>query len=191
LKSDVVAQFEDRAAVEGEYERGLQTLRYRNDRIDGYPSRLHYFTDWIGDNQRKRLLRDITGELGGIEDLSRIDFMSTHPDAYRQLAEPTNVEAIRQIEARLSAVGRRFIPQADIAAVTDRISNGDIIAVTSTVAGLDIAHTGLALWVDGTLRLLHAPLVGDAVQISDVTLAERIARIDGQDGIIVARPLER
>ena len=63
-------------------------------------------------------------------------------------------------------------------------------AATSTVAGLDVAHTGLALWVDGTLRLLHAPLVGEAVQISETSLAERILRIDGQDGIIVARPHE-
>jgi len=63
--------------------------------------------------------------------------------------------------------------------------------VTSTVEGLDVAHTGIALWVDGTLRLLHAPLVGEAVQISEVSLAERIESIDGQDGIIVARPIER
>ena len=38
---------------------------------------------------------------------------------------------------------------------------------------------------------MHAPLVGDSVQISEVTLAERIQRIEGQDGIIVARPLDR
>ena len=57
VKSDVVGRLADRAGVEGEYERGLRALRYRNNRIDGYPSRLHYFTDWIGDNERKRLLR--------------------------------------------------------------------------------------------------------------------------------------
>ena len=190
VKSDMVGQLADRAGIEGEYERGLRALRYRNNRIDGYPSRLHYFSDWIGDNELKRLLLDITQELGGIEDLSPIYFMSTHADAYRQLSDPANVEAIRVTEARLTASGRYVIPQSEIAAVAHRILNGDIIAVTSTVDGLDVAHTGLALWVDGTLRLLHAPLVGDAVQISAVSLAERIQRIDGQNGIIVARPLE-
>jgi len=59
------------------------------------------------------------------------------------------------------------------------------------VPGLDVAHTGIALWVDGELRLLHAPLVGEVVQISEASLAERILRIDGQDGIIVVRAVER
>ena len=53
-----------------------------------------------------------------------------------------------------------------------------------------MAHTGLALWIEGRLHLLHAPLVGEAVEISEVPLAERILRIEGQDGIMVARPVE-
>ena len=55
--------------------------------------------------------------------------------------------------------------------------------------GLDIAHTGLALWVDGKLHLMHAPLVGTVVEISKLPLADRIQGIEGQDGIMVARPL--
>ena len=100
------------------------------------------------------------------------------------------VEEIRDAEARLSARGRVFIPQNAIAAAAPSIQDGDIIAATSTVAGLDVAHTGLALWVDGTLRLMHAPLVGEMVQISETSLSDRIQRIGGQDGIIVARPNE-
>jgi hypothetical protein len=58
------------------------------------------------------------------------------------------------------------------------------------VAGLDIAHTGIALWRDGRLHLLHAPLVGKSVEISVLPLAERIQGFSAQDGIMVARPLE-
>jgi hypothetical protein len=75
--------------------------------------------------------------------------------------------------------------------VAEGIRDGDIIAATSTVAGLDVAHTGLALWVDGALHLLHAPLVGDSVEISQLPLAERILELSGQDGIMVARPVAR
>ena len=85
---------------------------------------------------------------------------------------------------------RIYIPEQDIAAVADRIENGDIIAATSTVEGLDIAHTGIALWVDGQLHLMHAPLVGDSVQISELSLADRVLGKKGQDGIMVARPLD-
>ena len=191
VKSDARASLTDRASVERHYESTLTSLRYRDGVIDGYPSRLHYFTDWIRDNEGKRLVRDVTAEIGGVEDGEPIDFMSTHTEAYRQLSDAENVRRVVEAEGRLTAAGRHFIPERDIAGVADQIHNGDIIAATSTVEGLDVAHTGLALWVDGTLRMLHAPLVGEAVQISEVTLAERIGRIDGQDGIIIARPVER
>jgi hypothetical protein len=36
---------------------------------------------------------------------------------------------------------------------------------------------------------MHAPLVGSVVEISEVPLAERLQRINAQDGIMVARPL--
>ncbi len=100
--------------------------------------------------------------------------MTTHTDAYRQLSDPATVELVRGTESRLSQAGRVFVPESRIVEVSDRIEDGDVIAATSTVAGLDVAHTGLALWVDGTLRLMHAPLVGDSVQISEVTLPQRI-----------------
>src|SRR5690606_7368267 len=138
----------------------LTNMRYRGGELAGYPSRLHYFSDWIADNERKGLVRDITRELGGVVDPEPIRFMSTHVDAYRQLSDPANLEAIRRIEAVLSERPRYYIPEDRIAEVAPRIRNGDIIAATSTLEGLDIAHTGVALWKDGELHLLHAPLVG-------------------------------
>src|SRR5262245_4452684 len=36
----------------------LQLIRYRGGKIDGYPSRLHYFSDWIFDNAEKKVVRD-------------------------------------------------------------------------------------------------------------------------------------
>lgn len=187
IKNGGAARLDDRATLETEYEQVLRALRYRNGFIDGYPSRLHYFSEWIADNERKRLLTNISVDLGGVLDPEPIDFMSTHPDAYRQLEDPRALEDIEVIERRLSRQGRHYIPQEHIAEIAGEIRNGDIIAATSTVEGLDVAHTGLALWVDDELYLLHAPLVGEAVEISDRPLAERIQAISDQDGIIVAR----
>ncbi|MGE0160869.1 MAG: N-acetylmuramoyl-L-alanine amidase-like domain-containing protein [Gemmatimonadales bacterium] len=180
----------DRPAAETAYARLLTELRYRGGVLDGYPSRLHYFSDWIADNARRGLVTDLRTALGGERDTEPVDFMSTHPDAYRQLADPANLERVRESERVLTAAGRTYVPEDRIADVAPRIQDGDIIAATSTVAGLDVAHTGLALWQDGELHLLHAPLVGDSVEISTVPLAERILSIGGQDGILVARPTE-
>jgi len=189
LGLDAIRSLGNRELSEQRYESLLKSVRYRGGDIDGYPSRLHYFTDWVGDNADRGLVRDISRELGGSLDTEPIDFMSTHTESYRQLGDPSFVALVRQAEQRLTDSGRYFVPQDRIDEVVDRIQDGDVIAATSTVRGLDVAHTGLALWVDGTLHMLHAPLVGEVVQISEVSLADRIQRISGQDGIIVARPL--
>ena len=180
---------EDLERFRAAYRRELTRVRYRGGVLDGYPSRLHYFSDWIADNEAMGLVEDISQEVGGVADPTPIDFMSTHPDAYRQLAAPDVLEAIAETEARLASVRRHYLPAAAIPARQHLIRSGDIIAATSTVPGLDIAHTGIAVWRGDELRLLHAPLVGSHVQLDDDSLAERIRRIDGQDGIMVARPV--
>ena len=46
------------------FQRLLRKIRYRQGRLQGYSSRLHYFSDWIHDNQKKGIVRDVTAEIG-------------------------------------------------------------------------------------------------------------------------------
>jgi hypothetical protein len=178
----------DPAAARATYEGYLTDLRYRGGALSGYPSRLHYFSEWLADNQARGHLRIVTSELGGVEAAEPISFMSAHPEAYRQLADSAVLAEIVAMEGRLNAAGPRlYVPEARIAEIADGIRSGDVIAATSTLEGLDVAHTGLALRIDGRLHLLHAPLVGRAVEISELPLAERIVAIGSQDGIMVGR----
>jgi hypothetical protein len=191
VRHDGTGLLADPPAARARYEQYLRELRYRGGTIDGYPSRVHYFSEWLAENERGGRLRQITRELGGANDPEPIDFMSTHRAAYRQLADPGVLDAIRAMEARLNrGLPRWYVPESRIAAVAGQIRNGDVIAATSTVVGLDVAHTGFALWREGKLHLLHAPLVGRSVEISEQPLATRILEIKSQDGIMVARPIE-
>ena len=169
----------------------LRRIRYRDGRIGGYASRLHYFSEWIRNNEEMGIVRDVTRELGGVPTDEPIGFMSANREQYDALQDPATLARIAAIEERLSARTRYYIPEGRIAEVAPRIRDGDIIAITSALRGLDIAHTGFALWVDGRLHFMNAPLVGKDVSISELPLAERVARIEGQDGIMVARPLDR
>jgi len=188
IRHDGSAALGDRPDAEARYARYLEDIRYRGGRLDGYPSRLHYFSEWLSDNAARGELRLLASELGGVEDTEPLSFMSAHPAAYRQMAEPGVAEAIRAMEHRLNAgPGRWYIPEDRISAVAERIHDGDIIAATSTLPGLDVAHTGIALWRGGELHLLHAPLVGKSVEISVLPLAQRILDIKTQDGIMIAR----
>ena len=81
-----------------------------------------------------------------------------------------------------TAAGRWFIPQDRIAGVADRIHDGDIIAATSTVPGLDVAHTGLALWV-GRDAPPHARAARGRLGADQRRAAgRRIRRIPGRTG---------
>ncbi|MGE0442766.1 MAG: N-acetylmuramoyl-L-alanine amidase-like domain-containing protein [Gemmatimonadales bacterium] len=191
IRRDGVAALADPAAARSRYEGYLREWRYRGGRLDGYPSRLHYFSEWLADNAARGRVALLARELGGVRDTEPITFMTSHRSAYRQLADSAVFAAIADRERILNAdPGRWYLPKAAIAAAAAGIHDGDVIAATSTLPGLDVAHTGIALWVDGTLHLLHAPLVGKNVEISTLPLADRIRDIKSQDGIMVARPVD-
>jgi hypothetical protein len=175
----------------GEFLQRLERLRYRDGALRGYTSRLHYFSDWLADAEAKGLVRNVTRDLGGEPLRKRIHFMTSNRNAYRQLRDdPVLVDSMRRVEERLNGMELYWIPQERIAEAAPGIEEGDIIAITTRVEGLDVSHTGFATWVDGRLHLLHAPDVGQPVEVSSRPLAERIQAMRQQTGIMVARPLE-
>ncbi len=172
------------------YLKHLEQLRYRDGILMGYPSRLHYFTDWIRDNSEKGLVLDITEGLGGLPVQKKINFMGSHPELYPALASEKNLERIRENEAELSAEDFFVLPAESVSKVEDQIRDGDIIALATSVEGLDVTHTGLALRkADGRIHLLHASTRG-AVEVSKVPLSDYLKGIKGNTGIIVIRPLD-
>ncbi len=167
----------------------LEEVRYRKGKLEGYPSRLHYFTDWIRDNEQKGLVRDITEELAGVTVYKDINFMGTHRDLYPFLAEDANYKQMRKIEKSLSGEPLTILPQAEVAQREDKMQSGDIVALATDIGGLDVTHTGIAIRMDnGRIHLLHASTVGEVV-ISDQPLADYLKGIKRNIGIIVARPL--
>ena len=175
-----------------DYENELTKIRYRNGKIDEYPSRLHYFSDWLYDMNKRGIGKDITKEIGGVPYKKKIDFMSTHVNSYRQLKDnPKFVDEIAAIEKQISSRKNYYVPQEKIESVEKKIENGDIIGITTNVDGLDIAHTGIAIRMDdGRIHLLHAPNVGYKVQITEKPLADYIKGIKKQTGIMVLQPEE-
>lgn len=191
VRRDGVAALADSAAARTRYEGYLRSIRYRDGVINGYASRLHYFSDWLAENARAGHLIVVSAELTSVEDARPIDFMSSHAGKYPALADSATLATIILVENRLNTgPPRRVIPKDSIAGLVSQIRDGDIIAAASTVAGLDITHTGFALWRDGQLHLMHAPLTGQPLEISPLPLAERIQKIQGQWGIMIARVTE-
>lgn len=70
------------------------------------------------------------------------------------------------------------------------IKSGDIIALATSINGLDITHTGIATREkDGRIHLLHASTGSMEVEVSKLPLADYLKGIKSNTGIMVARPL--
>lgn len=173
------------------YLKEIENIRYRNGKMNEYPSRLHYFSDWIFDIDKRGLVKNITKEIGGVKINKKINFMTSHIDSYRQLKEnPDFVEMIKKIENEISSRDYYYIPQEKIEEVESKIQSGDIIGITSTLDGMDIAHTGIAIRLeDGRIHFMHAPNVGKKVEITSKPLADYVIGIKKQNGVMVVRPL--
>jgi hypothetical protein len=170
--------------------REVERLRYRGGVRDGYPSRLHYFSEWIADGTRRGTVRDLGPELGAVDDARPLRFMSQHRASYPALRSDAVFAAIEERERTLDASPRHLVPTDRIAGGMDRIRTGDVLAFATSIAGLDATHTGLAYRdPQGVLRALHAPLSGGRVQVSRNALPQYVAGINHSTGILVARPL--
>lgn len=175
-----------------DFQNELKKIRYRNGIIDEYPSRLHYFSDWINNLGKRRLIKDITKEIGGVPYDNKVNFMSTHTSSYQQLGNnPKFIEKMEMIEEIISMRSYFYIPQNNIKAVEENIISGDLIGITTNIKGLDIIHTGIAIRLDDDrIYLLHSSQTGNKVQISKKPLADYIKRNKNQTGIIVVRAIE-
>lgn len=179
-----------------DYKEQLQFLRYRNGTINGYASRLHYTTDYWHEAEKKGILKVVTKEIFGAQNVQEIpkpiNFMSTHRTNYKQLV--ANDENFAKIKAQEDEINKRteyYLPKEKLHLFADKVHHGNLIGITTNIPGLDISHTGIAVRMpNNALHYLHAPNVGYKVQITDVPLYEYVAKNKKQTGIIVGRVRE-
>ncbi|MBV8379354.1 MAG: DUF1460 domain-containing protein [Paucibacter sp.] len=171
----------------------LRVTRYRDGVQDGYVSRLHYTTDWIWDNARRGHVKDLAAELPGAAPFTqKVGFMSSHPQAYRQLhAHPEWVARIRQVEEQINARPKLFVPLAQVAAIEPLLQTGDIIGVATDAPGIDIAHTGQCFKdAQGVAHFMDASSAPSRMKVSlEGPIHQAIAWSPRNTGIVVARPL--
>ena len=166
----------------------LEHIRYRKGNQNDYTSRLHYFTDWMFDNERKGLIIDVTKKIGGEPYQKMINFMSSHTSSYPALVSDTSlIGTIKQSEKELNNRKHFYIPEDKIQKIENQIKNGDLIAITTKIKGLDVSHTGIAIHLNERLHLMHASSKAKKVVISDTPLAEMIQKNRLQSGIMVSR----
>lgn len=176
--------------LSGCFQNHLKEIRYRGGVIDQYPSRLHYFSEWLVDNQSKGYLKIISDDFGDITFNSKVGFMTANASKYPQLAQnPSFVDEMKTIETRISKLDFKSVSESQITRKNDLISSGDIIAFCSDIEGLDITHVGFAYRKEKQLHFIHASTSGNQVVISEKSLADYVRNRDNVYGVLVARPV--
>ena len=175
--------------------RQVERDRYRDGRCTGeYLSRLHYLEDWLADNDRRGLVRDLTRSLGGtsVPHAAREMTMGWH--SYRYLkANRALLKPLASMEARVSSRPLYQIPKSRVASIESKLQSGDIIGIVSRDGRLfGTSHVGLALRTsDGVLHFMHASSPRNYGKVViDSRLSSYLYRYGSHTGILVARPTQ-
>lgn len=171
----------------------LARLRYRHGNIEGYTSRLHYFSDWISDKVAMGMVRDVQSPVPPFTAEKKLDiyFMSKNSKQYKALRlHPDFVPDIVRQERRLTGTVFRYIPKSAVtntAVMRSAVKDGDIIAIVSNKGGLDIAHLGFAVWRNDGLHLLNASMIHHKVVEEPMTLYRYLQKHPSHSGLRIVR----
>jgi hypothetical protein len=144
----------------------LRQLRYREGKVE-WRCRNHYMLDWIRQNQRRGVLKNITAGPRAVTTTRRLSL----------------IKALPAKTATFRVFPRRALPHIRRVART-----GDIALFASTRRNLDVFHMGFILRRGDDLWLRHASRA--AARIVEQPLAEFL-KTQRTSGIILLRPLCR
>lgn len=165
----------------------LKMLRYRNMQINGYLSRLHYFSEWISHNQKNGLLKDVTGRLGGIDYSPNVSFMSANADKYVKLVRPGQIDSLRLIEQDINDQDLLYLPKGKVADIGSDLKTGDIIAISTSITGLDFTHVGFVIMQEGVPYFLHASSQFEKVMLTTNSLYHYLQAHKHMTGLVILR----
>lgn len=171
-----------------DFETTVQRLRYRNGLVNGYDSRLHYFTEWAQQAQRNGFMTDLTKDLGGQITKRPVNFMSKHWHLYALCAFGKCQDAIIAHEKSITDSERFFIPKAKVASIEAKLADGDIVGITTNIEGLDVSHQGIIAKKANKAYLVHASSEKGMVVQTTEPLSAYLAAHKKHTGVMVFRP---
>ena len=172
----------------------LRQIRYRNG-VVSYPTRQHYFTYWIQENTREKLVANIQSPNPPFSAVQTVkaNYMTTHLESYPMLkGKPQWVKQIAEMEKSITGTKQRYIPKnsvGDNPLLRRTIHNGDIIAIVTTKKGLEISHIGIAAWHKDGLHMLNASSLYHKVVEDKNLLRTYLFKQTSALGIRIVRPL--
>jgi len=107
----------------------------------------------------------------------------THKDLNRRADGGVYIKGLAVHPRDIAHLSPEFLtPQ-----VAAKIRTGDVIGIYTKLDGLDVTHTGLAIWKNGVLYFRNASSLKANMKVVDTPLAVYLA---GKPGFLVLRMVE-
>ncbi len=170
--------------------KNIRELRYRNGVVDGYPSRIHYTSEWIQQAEKRGLVKEVSKEIAGTPLNQKFSFMTEKAERYSQLAgNPANIEKIAAVENQLNSHQYHYIPKSEVPQFLEKLQPGDMIGFCTSIKGLDLTHVGIVIEHNGKMTFIHASMGAMKVVIDHKSIVEYINGIKNNIGIRIIRPV--
>ena len=173
-----------------DYIHNLERIRYRDGKLNCYASRLHYISDWIINNSHRGNFSEVTDEFPNYSYKTKtLDFMTSNRKSYKSLSDDNEFEKLKNIEIGYHNHRFPYIKTSSLQrkSVRNKLKDGDIIALTTNIKGLDVSHMGLIAIIDGEPHLMHASMKAMKVIIDPLPLHKYLSNSKSLSGIRVIR----
>lgn len=168
----------------------LESVRYRNEKTNGYASRLHYISDWVITNTHRGYIKDVTDRIPQSDvQIKTLDYMSLNRENYPALKDSAEFAGIKNMEIGYRSHRFPYIKSARLGSkpVSNALKGGDIVALTTKTKGLDVSHMGILVIENDGPHLLHASSKEGKVTIDKLPLTEYMRKAHQLTGIRVLR----
>lgn len=160
-----------RSATPEQFRAQLVGVRYR-DGVVSWPTRRHFFSDWIDDPA----IREVTEAIGGPAVAYADKELNRGVDGENVLPE-VPVQSRRLAYLPSEAIGPELLA---------KLQAGDYLGIYSREPWLDVSHVGILTVTSGQYYLRHASSHTTTPFVIDSPLLDYLA---GKPGIIVLRPV--
>jgi len=161
----------------------IENVRYYEGNNCKWEDRIYYFTQALEELESKGIVKDI-GALAGDPFSKRIQYMSQNKRKYPGISDWNR---IAQYEKRLTDAGLRWFPLNQLDRYASVAESGDIIALATSVDGLDVSHCGLVHVDEGALYFSHASSIKREM-VYKQDLFDYLSNRTSITGIFVYRP---
>ena len=170
-----------------DFANNLENVRYREGRIDGYASRLHYISEWAVDNTSRGNIEEITKDVPGARELIKtINFMSTHRDSYPALKDDETFNTIKKYEDGYRNHKTYYLKKEQLngKGICNAVQEGDFVGLVCKTPGLDISHMGMVVKnKKGELVVIDASMTGGKVMKEPKPIVEYLRPKKGVIGV--------